>query len=65
MHEISTCSALHLPLIIVASITFGISFFTESLVSLHNFGVLRFRRSSIGEPTFNVNICGGIPHTYI
>lgn len=57
MCGVSTSSPSHLSFIIVASIVFGVCFFfTESLVMLHNFDVLRFQRSSIGEPIFNINM---------
>lgn len=49
---ISTSSPLHLPLMIVASIKFGDSFLTASLVPLHNFGGSKLRMSINGEPTF-------------
>jgi len=52
MRGIST-SSLHLLLIIVASIAFSISFFTESLVLLHNFGVLE----SILVSQLSTSIC--------
>ncbi|GFT68707.1 hypothetical protein NPIL_494841 [Nephila pilipes] len=54
--EYAELAHIFLTFAFVASITFGIRAFTEILVQLHNFRVLRFRRSSIGEPTFNINL---------
>jgi hypothetical protein len=45
----------------VASMMFGISLFTHSLVPLHSFGGSRFLNNSIGDPTYKVKLCGGIP----
>jgi hypothetical protein len=45
----------------VASMMFGISLLMHSLVPLHSFGGSRFLNSSIGDPTFKVKLCGGIP----
>jgi hypothetical protein len=28
---------------------------------LHNFGGLKFRSKILGEPTFRINLCGGVP----
>jgi hypothetical protein len=56
-----TSSPFALPVNIVASMMFGISLLTHSLVPLHSLGGSRFLNSSIGEPTFKVKLCGGIP----
>ena len=45
---ISKFSSLHLPFFIVASITFVMKYFTESLIPLHDYGVFRLKRSSVG-----------------
>jgi hypothetical protein len=59
---INTSYPFALPVNMVASKTFGISFFTHSLVPLHSFGGSRFLNNIIGDPTFEVKLCGGIPH---
>lgn len=57
---ISTSYPLHLPLMIVASIKFGNSFLTASLVLLHNFEGSELRMSINDEPNFKDMMCGGI-----
>ena len=53
-----------LPTIISASITLFRSCLTHSLVPLHSFGELRFLKSMIGDPTFNLRKCNGIPGAF-
>jgi hypothetical protein len=56
----NTSSSFALPVNMVASMMFGISLFTHSLVPLHSFGGSRFLNNSIGDPTLKVKLCGGI-----
>jgi hypothetical protein len=57
----NTSSPFALPVDMVASMMFGISLFTHSLVPLHSFGGSMFLNNSIVDPTFKVKLCGGIP----
>jgi hypothetical protein len=57
----NTSSPFALAVNMVACMTFGISFFTHSLVPLHSFGGSMFFNNIIGDPTFKVKLCGGIP----
>ena len=59
--KLQTSSSFAQPVRMVASITWGIRLFTQSLVPLHGLGASRFRRSIIWVPTLSNKLCGGMP----
>jgi len=58
---IHTFSPAYFPLILIASIKFGISLFIESRVPLQSRGGFKLRNIIITVPTLSCKLCGGDP----